>query len=278
MAVSESKYQWDSEPLTDREDREVFFACRKLWVEGKEDEKETVDQAKYDTGSINPIDIFPYLVTRGYATEKERMEVSLAQIRKIKDMRKKYGINELSEIPWQPEWKFKSISNEEIEKQWPLYIQGADKEGRVIVWDKSGNLDLNWLQEKVRDPEALQAFQFYVVKQVENVLRAKIGVSSKMGFRMVKHVAVIDAKNVKVKNLKKLKDLTGAILADVQSMYPDTLLRMYVINAGWLFKAAWKIIKRFVHPETARKVNIVGTNFHEKLSAAGITEYPAWIS
>jgi len=278
MAASESKYQWESEPLTDREDREVFFACRKLWMEGKEEEKEIVDQAKYDTGSIKPIDIFPYLVTRGYRTEKDRMEVSLRQITAIKDMRKKYGINELSEIPWQPEWKFKSISNEEIEKQWPLYIQGVDKEGRVILWDKSGNVDLNWLKENVKNPEALEAFKFYVVKQIENVLRAKIGVSSKVGFRMVKHVAVIDAKNVKVTNLKKIKDLTGEILGDVQSMYPDTLLRMYIINAGWPFKATWKIVKRFVHPDTAKKIQIVGTKYQDKLSEAGITDYPDWIS
>jgi len=277
MAVSESKYQWDSEPLTDKEDLEVFFKCRKLWVEGNDDEKEIVDQAKYDTGSTKPVDIFPYLVTRGYATEKERMEVSLAQIGKIKEMRKKYGINELSEVPWQPEWKFKSISNEEIEKQWPLHILGADKEGRVVLWDKSGNLDLSWVGEKIKDPEALEAFKFYVVKQIENVLRAKVGVSLKVGSRMVKHVVVMDASGVKVTKLKKIKKVVGEILGDVQSMFPDTLLTLYIINAGWPFKAAWKVIKIFVHPETARKIQIIGSKYQDTFKNAGITEVPSWI-
>jgi len=278
MAVSESKYQWDSEPLTKKEDREIFFACRKLWVEGKEDEKEVKDEAGYDTASIKPIDIFPYLVTMGYASEKNRMEVSLRQLAKIKKLREKYGINQLSEIPWQPAWKFKSVSNEEMEKEWPLYIQGADNEGRVILWDKSGSVNFAWLRKNVENEEGLEALQFYVVKQAENLLRAKIGVSLKMGCRMVKHVGVLDAKGVTVGNAHKIKKVTGQILKDMQSMYPNTLQKLFIINAGWPFKAAWKVIKMFVHPDTRKKIEIVGSKYKSKLQSAGITDFPNWIS
>lgn len=278
MELSESKFQWESEPLTTREDREVFFACRKLWVEGKDEEKQVVDQARYDTASFQPIDIFPYLVTMGYATEKNRMEVSLRQLANIKQLRAKYGINELSEVPWQPDWNFKCVSNEEMEKEWPLYIQGADNDGRVILWDKSGNVDFEWLRKNVQNPEGLEALKFYVVKQAENLLRAKVGISSKMKCRMVKHVGVVDTKGVKLGNANKIKTLTGQILKDMQSMYPNTLQKLYIINAGWPFKAAWKVIRMFLHPETARKIDMVGSKYQDKLKEAGITDYPQWIS
>jgi len=263
----------------DTKEKEVFFACRKLWVKGKEeDQKEVIDEQTYDTSSTAVADIFPYLVTKGYETEDNRMEVSVEQLGKIMELRKKYGVNELSEAPWLPEWTFKCVTNKELEDQWPFHIQGADKDGRVVLWDKSGNIDLTWLREKTRDPEAIEAIKFYVVKQAENVLRTKIGVSQKMGHRMVKHVAVVDAKNVKITNLNKLKSLVGQILKDMQTMYPNTLKKLYVINAKWAFKAAWKVIKIFLHPITARKIEIVGTKYKPKLEAAGITDIPEWVA
>jgi len=94
---------------------------------------------------------------------------------------------------------------------------------------------------------------------------------------MTKHVSVLDAHNIGLTNVTCVKELMKRILGDVQVMYPETLQKLYIINAGWLFKTAWVVIKNFLHPITAGKVVIHGTNYREALSEAGITEVPEWV-
>jgi len=131
--------KWESAPLID-EDREVFIACRKAWLKDINDDQDC-DEETYSTSSIEPTDVVPYLVTVGYSYEKERMQESLRQILRIKELRKKYNVPSLSEEPWNPKWEFSSISLQEIEQHWPLHLCGTDNEGRLVLWDKSGNLD-----------------------------------------------------------------------------------------------------------------------------------------
>lgn len=125
-------HRWESAPLMD-EDRTIFFACRRAWLEGTTDAEEDIDEEAYDTTSTNPKDIFPYLVTMGYKDEKERMEESMVQILRIKELRKKYNMPPVSEKPWTPEWNFPCKSNGEIEQQWPLHESGTDAEGRLVL-------------------------------------------------------------------------------------------------------------------------------------------------
>ena len=37
-------------------------------------------------------------------------------------------------------------------------------------------------------------------------------------------------------------------------MFPDTLYRLYIINASFAFRAIWKLLKTFADPITAEKV------------------------
>jgi len=64
----------------------------------------------YDTTKTDSRDVFPYLVTMGYRDEAKRKEESLAQILRIKELRKIYNVPRLSEKPWTPEWEFSCLS------------------------------------------------------------------------------------------------------------------------------------------------------------------------
>jgi len=267
--------KWESAPLID-EDREVFIACRKAWLKDMNDEQD-FDEQSYSTSSIEPIDVVPYLVTVGYSHEKERMQESLRQILRIKELRKKYNVPSLSEEPWNPKWEFASVSLPEIEQNWPLHLLGTDNEGRVVLWDKSGNLDSDWTSKVMNNEESKNALTFYCLRQLENTVRKKIAISKKTGFRMTRHIIVLDAYSINLANLSAVKGMMDRILGDVQVMYPETLKRLYIINTGWLFKAAWMVIRNFVHPITAAKVVILGTSYRTELSQAGITEIPGWV-
>jgi len=66
-------------------------------LQDNSDSVEDFDEKTYDTNSIDPIDVIPYLVTMGYKNEKQRKEKSLVQTSKIKELRKKYEVPPLSE-------------------------------------------------------------------------------------------------------------------------------------------------------------------------------------
>jgi|ERR1719233_2299379 len=100
-AAEEEGNKWESSRLYN-EDREVFFACRNVWLQDNSDSVEDFDEETYDTNSIDPIDVIPYLVTMGYKNEKQRKEKSLVQTLKIKELRKKYKVPPLSEKEWKP--------------------------------------------------------------------------------------------------------------------------------------------------------------------------------
>jgi len=267
--------KWESAPLVD-EDRTVFFACRKAWLEDMNDEQDC-DEKTYNTSGTEPIDVVPYLVTVGYKHEKNRKKESLRQILKIKELRKKYNVPPLSWEPWNPKWEFASISLQEIEKHWPLHLSGTDKKGRLVLWDKSGNLDPVWISKAMKSEEAKKALTFYCLRQLENIVRRKIAISRETGFRMTRHIIVLDAYSISLPNLSAVKEIMHKIVADLQVMYPETLKRLYIINTGWLFQTAWMVIKNFVHPITAAKIVILGTSYQTELSKAGITKIPKWV-
>jgi len=124
------------------------------------------------------------------------------------------------------------MSGKEFEVQWPLHYSGTDTEGRLVLWDKSGNLDPVWTLKLMKNEESKYAATFYCVRQVENILRRKIVLSKKTGFRMTRHVSVLDAYGIGLANLTSVKELVDRILADVQVMYPETLKKLYIINTG----------------------------------------------
>jgi len=239
--------------------------------------EEDFKEEDYDTTKTDPRDVFPYLVTMGYRDEEKRKEESLAQILRIKELRKIYQVPRLSENPWNPKWEFSCFSREEVSEQWQLHELGTDCEGRLVLWDKSGNLDQEWTSALMGNEEAKKAATFYCIQQLENIVRSKLALSKRTGVRMTRHVSVLDAFNIGVTNVTTVKDLMDQILGDVQVMYPETLKRLYIINAGWMFKAAWLVISKFVHPITAGKVIILGTDYQETLNEAGITDIPAWV-
>ena len=50
-----------------------------------------------------------------------------------------------------------------------------------------------------------------------------------------------------------------------EAYYPERLYRLYMINAPWFFTAIWAMIRPWLDPITANKIQIIGSNFHEIL-------------
>merc|ERR1712087_338958 len=77
-----------------------------------------------------------------------------------------------------------------------------------------------------------------------------------------KHCIVMDIQNFHAKSLTaKYRELVRGIIGDESNLWPNTLEKMYIINAPWPFRFAWKIISNFIHPITVAKIDILGHDY-----------------
>lgn len=56
-------------------------------------------------------------------------------------------------------------------------------------------------------------------------------------------------------------DYTRRVLLLDQAYYPERLETIYLVNAPWYFAAIYSLISSFLDPVTAKKVQILGTDF-----------------
>jgi hypothetical protein len=56
-------------------------------------------------------------------------------------------------------------------------------------------------------------------------------------------------------------DYVRRVLALDQAYYPERLETIYLVNAPWYFAAIYSLISPFLDPVTAKKVQIIGTDF-----------------
>ena len=105
-------------------------------------------------------------------------------------------------------------------------------------------------------------------KRIQNMRYGyDLSVNDKGGVNaIVKHVAVMDMKHFYAKSLTAYyRNLVNDISGDESDLWPNSLEKMFIINAPWSFRAAWSMVKIFLHPVTAAKVAILGSHYTKEL-------------
>merc|ERR1712113_605988 len=153
-------------------------------------------------------------------------------------------------------------------KVWPLFIYGYDKEGHPVMYDEVCNQPPKEIERvfAINDEfKKLKTFRFRFMKRLHNIKRIqnmRYGydgtINKKVGVNGInKHVLVMDMKKFSIFNLKKYKDLMVDLIHSESNLGPNTLDKMYMINAPWTFSTGWSIIKHFVHPITQKKIEVI---------------------
>ena len=90
-------------------------------------------------------------------------------------------------------------------------------------------------------------------------------ISNKLGRHIDKVIVVSDLKNMPSAPDLDVFSYVRRCLALDQYFYPETLKKLFLVNAPWYFTAIYSIVKGLIDPDTAKKIAILGANYLPQL-------------
>lgn len=144
---------------------------------------------------------------------------------------------------------------------WPLFIYGQDRQGHPVIYDGVGCSDPNAMDREfvTQDMDKTRLYRARFWRRIENLKHHQM---ERYGTMISKHMLIFDMKKFKSGHLKGARrKLTGSIISELSDLFPETVHHVFVINAPFPFRAAWKIIKAFMDPVTVKKTHILGKNY-----------------
>lgn len=165
---------------------------------------------------------------------------------------------------------------EGIYEDCPHLLHGEDKEGRPLYYEKTGVISANFseLKKHVSGEDELVARHV----RIQEISAIRLLHQSKQHNKNVGKVMIVfDMTGLNMKpDLMALQYFRKMLSVD-QNYYPETLHRMFVINAPWFFTAIYALVSPWIDPLTAQKIRIVGSDYlpvlREYIDDSNIPDY-----
>ena len=236
MSIDERLAYEEESDMTDDEKKYFFTAL------------ESLDPSQAKHYIADPFDTL--VLIRAFRNEIPRLEITCKNLRSIAE--------------WRESVEFDSLLLKRLDKDerfhncWPEKLYGHDKYGHLILGSRISELKCDEL-EKFEESE-IERLQGQKLKALMAIKREQIAFT---GVRRYKHTAVIDLSGLSMSMLSGNRRAMLKRVMDIgKYLFPETCWKIYILNAPFVFRAVWHIIKPWLHPKTLAKIKIlpVGTS------------------
>ncbi|KAI9010660.1 CRAL-TRIO domain-containing protein [Hyaloraphidium curvatum] len=222
------------------------------------EQQQALDQFRSELkaeGVYDPIEHDEYTLLRFLRARRFDVPKTKFMFSNYLKWRHDFGVDELTKT-------FVFAERPEIDKIYPRYYHSTDKAGRPVYVEHLGKLDIRSIFKLTTE----ERFMKNHVVEYEKTLKERFVACSWKAHRHIEQsCTIIDLKGVAITQFPSVSSFVKHISAVAQDYYPETLGRMYIINAPMLFTSVWSVVKLFLDEATVQKIQILGSRYQPTL-------------
>jgi len=183
-----------------------------------------------DLDTISDLTIMRFI--RGYNQAEKPEEKVLEMLTKFMEWRKKENVDKVA--------RTRIDYIEQVWDMWPSGCHGIGKSYHPIYVERAGMIDPPALLKKGLDMTKIMPVHIQVMEALCNL---KERLSRAQNKNIYKHIVILDLEGIGTKHMTK--SFYGPLkqLIDIdQFFYPETLHRMFIVNAPFIVRALWAIV------------------------------------